>query len=223
MAPRHQHPVIAVDSANVAYMAVPKAACSTVKSLLAQIDPNVDLPEPGGDLHAFLHRTYPTVRFNPRHWDAKASHYRFTVIRDPLRRLLSVYTNRVVDLQELKNCANIRRGRVDLPTDPDPDYFFLNLDAYRKAASSIKHHSLPIWMFTGERLDHFDRVYRTDELPQLALDLGERAGKLPELMRENPSSARLAITDLGSKTRAALADHVARDYALLAGFYPNPL
>jgi len=214
--------VITVEAHRIAYMALPKAGCSTVKAALAQVDPEATVPDDGPADVMTWHRLYPTMRFRPHRWQAYDGWWRFCVVRDPLKRLLSVYTNRVVGLRELHNCRSILRGRVDLPMDPDPDFFFQNLRAYMQAASAIKHHALPAWLFLGPDLGRYDRVYRTSELHRFGEDLAERTGCAVSIARENPSETRLRADDLALATRAHLRDHLEDEYRYLAEFYENP-
>ncbi|WP_413821694.1 sulfotransferase family 2 domain-containing protein [Tateyamaria sp.] len=113
-------------------MAVPKAACSSIKAALAVIDPTQDTTDPMTLEQKQVHNIYPTQRFRMHRWDQVLDYFRFTVVRDPLKRLLGVYTNRVVGLRKLHNCRKIKRGRVNLTADPDPDYF-----------------SKPVWLHCG--------------------------------------------------------------------------
>lgn len=214
--------VIAVKAHEIAYMALPKAGCSTVKAALAQVDPEARLPEGAAPDVMIWHRLYPTRRFRPHRWQAYDGWWRFCVVRDPVRRLLSVYTNRVVGMRELHNCRKILRGRVDLPMDPDPDFFFQNLRAYMEAASAIKHHALPAWLFLGPDLGRYDRIYRTSELGRFGEELGARTGVEVRIARENPSGMRLRLDDLAPETRAALRTRLEEEYAYLAEFYENP-
>ncbi|MDU8913113.1 sulfotransferase family 2 domain-containing protein [Aestuariicoccus sp. MJ-SS9] len=217
--------VIAIDAHKIAYMAVPKAGCSSVKRALAHIDPSVTLPpEAERDVYTW-HAIYPTKRFRPQRWQAFEDDdwFRFTVVRDPVRRLMSCYVNRVVELKELHNCRKILRGRVDLPKDPDPDFFFQNLKAYREASSSIKHHALGSWLFTGPDLTRYSRVYKVEEMDELARKLTEISGQPVEMPRENKSSFKLTLDDLKPRTFAAILPHLDREYAHLSGYYDNPL
>lgn len=214
--------VIAVETHKIAYMALPKAGCSTVKAALAQIDPLASLPaEAERDVNIW-HAIYPTRRFRPHRWEKVADHWRFCVVREPLKRLLSVYTNRVVDLRELHNSRRLRRAEEGLPLDPDPDFFFQNLTAYRDSASSVKHHVLPAWLFLGPDLDAYDRVYTTAEFPQLAADLAKRSGERVVMPRENRSAAPLDPERLQPQTLQALGVFLEAEYEYLNAFYPNP-
>ncbi len=190
---------------------------------MAQIDPNVTLPPRRKSNADVWHRLYPTRRFRPHRWARYPDYYRFAVVRDPVQRLLSVYTNRVVDRKDLHHCRNILRGHVTLPVDPDPDFFFSNLAAFCAASSAIRHHCLGAELFLGPRPLRFDRIYRTEELGELALDLARIAGQEVTLPRVNRSETKLRLDDLKYGTVRAIRDFLKGEYRYLAGYYDNPL
>ena len=214
--------VIHIDTLNIAYMPVPKAACSSVKATLAALDP----ANPVNDATAFeidtLHKQYQTRRFRAHRWAACGDCYRFTVVRDPVKRLLGVYSNRVVALRELHTARNFRRGHTDLPPEPDPDYFFQNLTAYIRAASTIKHHALPTHCFTGMDFGVYSKVYRTSDLHELAQDLTDVTGRSAVIPHVNSSDTPLRIDDLAPDTQAAIATRLADEYAHLSAYFDNP-
>ena len=218
--------VIAVDAHRLAYMALPKAGCSSVKEVLARLDPAVTLPpEEAVDVNTW-HGIYPTRRFRPHRWEAYAGYWRFCVVRDPVRRLMSVYTNRVLQFEDTMNSRRLRVGRPDLPDlprDPDPDTFFANLDGYCRASSSIKHHALGAWLFLGRDLTRYDRVYRTEEMGALAWDLGLLTRSKVAMPRRNRSETRLEIGALKGRTIDAIRPFLEREYEFLAHHYRNPL
>lgn len=214
--------VIAVHSHKIAYMALPKAACSSVKAALAQIDGEAR-PDAGFTGNKKWHAMYPTSRFRPHRWKVYGDDwYRFCVVRDPVKRLTSCYLNRVVGKRELFNSRNISRGRVDLPPMPDPDFFFQNLKAYMDASSVIRHHALPSWLFVGKNLNKYDDVFTTSQLPDLAAKLSERAGKTVHMVRENATSQKLGLNDLAPKTLDSLREFVAAEYEFLGQYFDNP-
>ncbi|MGR3501216.1 sulfotransferase family 2 domain-containing protein [Pseudaestuariivita sp.] len=217
--------VIAVDAFQIAYMALPKAGCTSVKSALLALDPTAPAPETITDSEE-VHDIYQTMRFRPHRWHKYRKHWRFCVVRDPVKRLMSAYTDRVVGRQELHNSPNLSHpDYAHLPLDPDPDFFFQNLDAYIGASSVVKHHVLPAWLFLGPRQvqEHFDRVYKTEELGQLADDLSARTGREVQMPRANSSKARLTLGDLAPKTVQAISARLAAEYVYLGGLYRNPL
>ena len=221
--------VIAVDAHKIAYMALPKAGCSSVKAALARVDPAVTLPpEDEIDTNTW-HHIYPTTRFRPHRWEPyeKPDWWRFCVVRDPFKRLMACYTNRVVQMGELKNSIKIRDGREFLPknlvTDPDPDFFFQNLEAYKLGSSTIKHHALGAWLFIGPKPLRYNRVYRVEEMGELARDLSERVGEKVEMPHENSSEKRLTLDDLKPETIDSLRPFLTQEYEHLSDYYQNPL
>lgn len=214
--------VISVDAWKLAYTAVPKAGCSSVKAMLAEIDPTVTLPEPESRSNKVYHQIYPTRRFRQKLFDRHQDGYRFTVVRDPIRRLMSVYTNRVVGLGDLHKSRMLTRRQV-LPLDPDPDTFFQNLRRYMRMSSIIRHHSLPASLFAGPDLSIYDRVYRTDQMGELAEFLITRSGHALTVARANSSESRLDFDDLASQTRDALRPFLETEYSYLAGHIENRL
>lgn len=214
--------VIAVEAHRLAYAAVPKAGCTTVKMMLAQIDPDCDWAPAGDGDTAAIHGVYRTSRFRPRHWRPYRKAYRFTVVRDPLSRLLAVYSNRVLEYGDLKRSMRMKRGRADLPMEPDPDFFFQHLAEYCAVSSSIQHHTRPTATYTGRRLGRYSKVYRTGELGLLARDLAEISGQAIALPHANRSGTRLSLGDLSASTRAALREKLDFEYRFLADYFDNP-
>ncbi|WP_299591901.1 sulfotransferase family 2 domain-containing protein [uncultured Tateyamaria sp.] len=203
-------------------MAVPKAACSSVKAALAALDPLQahDLAETLGQKQ--VHAIYPTMRFRRHRWDFLENHYRFTVVRDPLKRLLAVYTNRVEGLGILSHCRKIRRGRVHLPTEPDPDYFFQNLSAYIATSSDIKHHTLPTALFTGTDWSAYNSVFRTNEMADLGAELSAHTGRDVVIPHFNSSDRHLHLGDLSVQTQRVLRVLLEDEYTHIAPFFDNP-
>ncbi len=214
--------VVVMPEHRIAYMAVPKAGSSSVKSMLARID-HERWPALETDLRA-LHQVYPTKRFRPHRWrdTHRPGWFGFTVLRDPLARLMSVYTDRVIQKGDLRDSHRIQSGQSDLPADPDPDHFFANLPGYMAASSSIKHHALPTVLFTGPDLSVYDAVFRTEEISELARHLSRHTGHSVAVGQRNASAWRLGLDDLSAATRDVVRDYLAPDYDLLADHYPRP-
>ncbi|MAM63918.1 sulfotransferase family 2 domain-containing protein [Maritimibacter sp. UBA3975] len=207
--------MIEIAEFEMAYSAVPKAGCTSVKTAIAEL-----LGErPAEDDEYAVHPKLPTRRFAPRRFHRYDGWHRFTVVRDPIKRLLSVYTDLVATRNILRNSANIRRGRVDLPVKPDPDFFFQNLDAYRSAASVIKHHALRQILFTGPDLTLYDQVYDVSQLGRLGEDLSLMTGRPVSFDKPmNASKFRLKLDDLVPASRDVIHANAADDYAAFGGY-----
>lgn len=216
--------VVAIQAHRIAYMAVPKAACSSVKAALAGLDPGVSadtIARFETDIMA-VHRLYPTRRFHPGRWRRHDGWFRFTVVRDPLKRMLSVYTDLIAGRRILHDSTNFQRGHAPLPQDPDPDTFYLRLDDYMHWASAVKHHALPMRLFSGTDLAAYDRVYRTGEMDALAADLARRTGCEVTIPRLNESRVRLDFGSLRPQTRDALRSRLVPEYDLYGSLFELP-
>ncbi|MFW2541920.1 sulfotransferase family 2 domain-containing protein [Primorskyibacter sp. 2E107] len=214
--------VVRIEAYQLAYVPLPKAACSSVKKALALLDPVVSLPpRETRDVHTW-HRLYPTRRFRARQMARLEGYFRFCVVRDPLARLLSVWTNRVQEFGDLRNAWSLQSGRVALPMEPDPDFFFSHLTAYAQAVSGIKHHVLPAPVFLGPDLGAYSRVYRTEEMAILGEDLSQRCNQAVSLPRANSSGTRLRAEDLKPATLDALRVRLDAEYGFLSSYYDNP-
>ncbi len=214
--------VIAIEASALAYAPVPKSGCSSVKAMLMEIDPAAALhvgQEAGQKLY---HALYPTRRFRKKRMEKLRGFFRFTVVRDPIRRLMSVYTNRVVELRELHNSRKLRNRGI-LPLDPDPDTFFQNLDRYMHHSWAIKHHALPAHFFTGPDLGVYDQVFRTDQMDAVAQAISDYTHRPVGAKRANASSAKLAFDDLAPATRDSLRPYLMREYTHLAAHFDNPV
>lgn len=153
----------------------------------------------------------------------------FTVIRDPVERLLSAYVNRVADKKQIarvweRPAWRQKAGdRIEgLVPQPDPDFFFVNLARYRELVGTIRHHTDPFSVFLGSDLAAFERVFRADEAPAVAAFLSDRFGTPITLPRTQKSSHRLRLDDLSQEARRAVLAFTESDYDLLSDHYSAP-
>ncbi|TGQ22434.1 sulfotransferase family 2 domain-containing protein, partial [Mesorhizobium sp. M00.F.Ca.ET.216.01.1.1] len=67
---------------------------------------------------------------------------KFTIVRDPLERLLSAYSSRILDINVLTR-SSAKAEMLEafgLPTDPDLDTFILNVEKYSASSWEIQFH-----------------------------------------------------------------------------------
>ena len=136
--------------------------------MLSRIDPTVPQIKDGrrGNLQN-LHRVYPTMRFRVHRWKDYQGWWRIAVVRDPIKRLMSLYTDCIDQKRYLFNSPNMARQRR-LPLNPDPNFFFTHLDRYMAQASVIKHHALPAALAAP-----IDDIVGADEFDNLVVDTPE--------------------------------------------------
>lgn len=197
----------------LAYMPVPKAGSTAVKTALTAL--GGERPDEGDT--AWVHNHMPTRRFSPEGFARSAPFWRFTVIRDPIERLLAVYSDLILGRDVMAYSADVRRGRVHLPTRPDPDFFFQNLDRYRAASFAIKHHAMKQMVFTGPDLGAYDHIYDAARLDEVFADLSSMTGR-PVAASVAAPQETLKMRDLKPETRAIIRAEAAADYDAFSGF-----
>lgn len=163
------------------YFPVPKIACTSMKlAVFAHNEPDVKvtLRPPGvrdPDMIAFhhdgrpyrhVHQLYPSRLLRLRPWPLARGTRRFCLVRDPVKRFLSGYGNRVVFHNDL-----------NLPEPPPLDEFLDRLDEFRRIPT-IKHHFAPMFRFLGLRPGFYDRIFDIGELDQLAHYCAEHGAPL---------------------------------------------
>lgn len=219
--PRPQVLGIFLSRWSIGYQPIPKVACTSLKEALfrlvmqAPFSPNLG----GGASHIHAY-------FDQREQDVTQAAWRFLVVRDPIQRFLSGYSNRVLHHRELSRDYVARLSDSlglqpdEFPCDPDLDTFIANFDFYCRVPT-IHHHFRPISEFVAP-LEAFDRVYAFEELSTLATDLSQRTGQpftMPHSQRGGP---KLTVGQIGPASMKKLIDIYAQDYAMLARYYAPP-
>lgn len=184
----------------IAYFPVPKAACTSVKTMFFQIEngaPFKPMRRHGQMFH--IHNFYGTQPFNRQDPEVLRSFWRFAIHRDPIARFLSCYSNRVLHFKELSAAmlSDQARAAGAIP-DPDLETFIERLDLYQEHSPSIRHHTAPQITFLGRDPGYFDRIYAMKELPQMVAELEARTGLQLHLPHEQRGGPKLDLRDLGA-------------------------
>ncbi|WP_417586490.1 sulfotransferase family 2 domain-containing protein [Pararhodobacter oceanensis] len=211
---------VILDQHQLAYFAVPKTACTSIKTMFFEI-------ENGFAFHDFrasgrywwIHHFYKTLLFARQNHARIANHCRIAVVRDPIQRLLSCYSNRVLHHKELSQ-ANARaqlRG-TGLPFDPNLRDFVSNLRGYMAAVESINHHARPMVDYLGRDTGYFARLYRMSELDTFVADVSAATGTQVGLPRLQTGGPRIEVDTLSKEVVTMLREFYAEDYEVFAGF-----
>lgn len=210
----------------LAFFPVPKVACTTLKRVIYRVENG----------HAFrmdkhdgktIQLCYPTADFAQHQLDALQDHWKFAVVRDPAKRIISAYTNKIrawsVRFSKALEQGNRRDAlRADgIEAEPTLDAFLLNLAAYRRHFAPVRHHTDAHTVFLGNDLSAFDKVFRIEEMEDLRAELSRRLGHDVKFPKANPSTSRAEPQTQAA--RDALMEFVAPDYAFLSRFYPRPV
>ncbi len=208
----------------IAYFGVPKVASSSIKHMLYKLEHgrNFDKADHG---RRHIHYVYPDkISVPPNETGGLDGYWKFAVVRDPAKRILSCYGNRIIDYGDLRKgrLARTRAFLLGLSMSPGLDEFILALRRYRLQSGEVRHHSNPYARFLGTDLSFFDKIYTMEMLPELERDLAERTGQTVELFSEKTDSTKFALDDLGDTAFEALLRYTREDYALLRDYYAPP-
>lgn len=209
----------------LAYFPVPKVACTSIKHMLHEMKTGKPftprLRNSGRTI--YVHDVYPAFGFPEHPHDALADWHRVAVVRDPVRRLLSAYGNRVVHYRELSpEVAGDQLAEVDLPPDPDLATFIDNLDGYTSAVRKIGHHTRPLVHFLGRDPGYFSRLYAFSELGRFETDMQALTGKPVSLRHRQTGGPKLSPQDLTAAQIARIEAFYAEDYTVFEAFLDRP-
>lgn len=206
----------------LAYLPIPKVACTSIKDMLYEAEHGSKFApqtRPDGTKY-FIHKLFPALPFEELDMAELADLHRIAVVRDPIKRLLSAYRNRVVHHRELSNEAvGTRLSEANLPANPDLATFIRYLRRYAKCVRSIGHHTRPQVDFLGRDPSWISRLYRFSELEILAEDVRRLTNSnvsLPWLQKGGP---KIKVEDLNPKQIDKLREYYAEDYAVFGSYF----
>ncbi len=204
------------------YIPMPKNACSSIKYALFEIekgktfDPDEFRKLGYRDIHDYYQKQPQAFR-SVSDLESKTSYTTFTVIRDPVKRLISCYRNRVVDLKDLEK-TRIQLKLKGLTPDPDLNTFVRQLEEYRAANKVIEHHSRAQYKFLGGRLDYVDRVFPIEKIRVLTEFLQQYVEGL-ELPAKKADGTSYNLCDLSPEALEKAIQFYKEDYNLLKDYY----
>lgn len=205
----------------LAYFPVPKVACTSIKHFIFEIENGRPYePFTANSKRFHIHKLYPGKPFQKTPTRAISDFQRLVVVRDPIKRLLSCYSNRVIYHEELsKKKAGKKLIARKLTANPELDEFIDRLEDYQKAQQSILHHARPMVHFLGRNAGYFSKVYPLEEVNDFVRDVNERTGTSYELGRHQTGGPKLSVSDIPARQMEKLKQYYARDYAVFGAYF----
>jgi hypothetical protein len=203
----------------VGYSDIPKVACTSIKLKLYQLDNNLpfDRQVVGKDVHKY---------FGQSKIDISNCDHRFLVVRDPIKRFLSAYSNRVGHHKELsRDYLNTPAVENLLPrffskriiNNPGLGQFIEFIDLYRKVPT-VDWHVKSICSFAPD-LSAYTDVYPLEDISSFQNKLSEITNKEVLFERSQSEGRKISIKELSSSQFEFLADYYSEDYKLLGVYY----
>lgn len=168
--------IFKINNKTVSYNPTPKCACSTVKAMLMEASNDKELCITENNFE-FVHEKNATRIFYKEEAD-----YKFCIIRDPVERFVSGYSNRVLYHRDISFF--------------EFDYFLKNFLDFYRIYPKINHHFSPQVAFIGTDPEYYDRIFWISELNELGERLTEIAGKKiePKRLQTGGSDKKPALT-----------------------------
>jgi hypothetical protein len=199
------------------YKSLPKNASTSIKAAIYEVEVGEAFCKEKAGMHV---HTYMKENKNG---DLCTCEKRFVVIRDPVKRFLSAYKNRVLYHNELsepfiKN--KFLKYYWDIPHfTPGLGQFIDDLEDYL-LIKPIFHHCRPmVEHLGGKSPEHFTHVYKFENINRFEEDLSELTGKEVVFGHRQTGGKKYSICDLTKMQMKKLIEFYKVDYELLEGFY----
>lgn len=210
---------VRVKSTDLVYFPVPKIACSSIKYVL--LNHNKDgmadrlpltsklrgrISNPHDYYPARLFRPWYSLQYGARKW--------ICVVRDPLQRFLSGFSNRIQYHQDLlKHGYPEALDKKGLSQAPDLEEFVDCFERYSHNSRHVKQHFRPMCDFLGKDPEKFFKVISFDRLPEIE-KLFAQNGLTISLPHLQAGGTRISADQLGSRAKSKLLKLFEEDYTI---------
>lgn len=176
----------------ILFFPIRKCASTSVLNALKLVD-NQGLR--GEDVHEEDHTMAP-CRIDDLTRTYK-DYFCFSLVRDPIERLLSFFYGNIVARDQLANHHGGVSEFYGLPTKPDLPFFLQNLARYRQVFITARNHTEPVVSYLGADPSLFSWIGGLKDLPGLMEKLEARSGrKLPVLSHMGSPEKPVGLPDL---------------------------
>ena len=204
------------------YGSAPKVACTSIKHMFFEFENGLPFKPytiNGKKMHihnaaykGLLREKYPEARI--------ADFHRVTLVRDPVKRFLSAYGNRVMFHKELsKKKSGAKLKALGLAPNPDLGLFIDRLEEYTKAHYSIYHHTRPMSDFLGQDAAYFSKIYPMEELSQFVSDARDHLGAELSIGHRQTDGPKFSVADLTAGQISKIKSFYAADYAAFGAYF----
>jgi hypothetical protein len=205
------HDVIVLDRYRIAYCPMPKNASSSIKARINYLM--------RGTHDVYSHRFFTNVyeRSQTSELPDLRGYFSFTVVRDPVERLLSYYQKNVIEEGSLARELETNRADEIIPARPSIEEFVERLDCYIFYFDDVHHHTLPQSAYLRSALPHLSSVYRIEQTDALFEALSARTGVelAPTYLLKSTVDVKRLLPTLSVPARAKLEAFYREDYDLL--------
>lgn len=196
------------DDKKILYVPIPKCGSSTIKNLFTFARFGKNYGEVVHYRHREMYRVVPFAEFATTYRD----YYKFTVVRDPIERVLSYYAMNVRS-HSLRREARGREMFMGLTTDPLPLQLLRGFQGYRQMFLDFRHHTDAIAGYVRGAIGQINVLHMKD--------ISSVRSRIEDLYRVKIEDQRSMVTnvnkenlDLWRSRLEPLKDFYAEDYKL---------
>ena len=214
------------------YIPVPKIACTTVKTHLYFVQNKVVYkPQKLGMNSIHIHNLSPTLEYQA--WRKKAlisndklmkAAFKFCIVRNPIQRVLSCLSNRIVYLKDLAE-VNVKKKilAANLQVQPDLDFFINNLSRYIDVSASISHHAGRLVDYLGTNAYFYDQIFDISEIDSVLVPRLRELSSCNELKLKKLQSGgpKIDKSDLTSEQTNAVRTYFEQDFQIYSDFFKS--
>ena len=208
-------------SKKISYISVPKVACTSIKSYFFEYENGFPFkPMRINEKRWGVHNAYAGVEFEDLPHKRIANHAFYAVVREPVARFLSCYSNRVQHHRELApKFIKPRFQKVGLKPNPTIHEFIERLEEYRTTSRSVGWHSRPLTASLGTDIKRYDRIYKFKELGEFVTDMNKRLGHNGTLPHLQSGGKKIKADVLSKAEIQKIQDHYASDYEFFSDYF----
>lgn len=153
-------------------------------------------------------------RFDRIDHEAITGYRRFALVRDPVKRFLSGYSNRVLHYRELSiEAAGRHLLREGLPPDPDIATFAENYIGYLRCSKPMARHFLKQQKFIGADPAYYERIFKLEDLGTLVDFVNAQCRTDARMPRLQTGGPKLDFFALDEDVQANVLDICRHDIA----------
>ena len=206
---------IKFSNGNIGYKHIPKNACTSIKESIYSY-------ENGLDFDSIDHKKNIHEYYIDKYESISKCKYRVIILRDPIKRFLSAYSNRVTHHNELSG-ENVSKTNPFLAKkittfNPGLGQFLDNFHQYSRV-NSIKHHIKPIEEICSGDISIFTHIYPIEKIADFELFVSQQSEKKFTLGRSQTGGKKYWLQDLSNSQMQFLLEFYKKDYELLSDFY----
>jgi len=222
---------VASSQLSLVYYDVPKVACTSLKTWFWELEHGQaftgDSPRGKvlnrlglkgyGDIHLQESTRTRSFKAAPK---PPVGYATLTVVRDPIRRLVSAWKDKV-NAESFKGQRNVLNDLENEGLAPNPDFetFIEHFDEYRMVTRATRIHTNSLAWHLGPDIGLYDHVFSLEALDELIAFLSEKLGKEVSLPRQNTTHSNRSAIKLSSAQVDRILEITRPDYQWLGNLY----